>query len=215
MDRPWFNIPDVFQPTGDRRSDLDRAIAAAAGAHGATRRRLALAVAEEMREERRRAGLLRDAKDLEARAVAALEDDREDLAHRAAEAIAAIETEVATLEAASARFHEAVRLAKRDVDAQRRRLADLDHRRRLGRVGAAFQPPVAPIDGLDPFDRAEAVLAQLEAYQGDAEALRRVSGPAPARDLIDEMADAGFGHPSHVRSADVLRRLRALAAPTA
>ena len=167
-----------------------------------------------MREERRRAGLLGDARELEARAIAALADDREDLAHRAADTIAAIETEVASSEAASARFHDAVRLAKRDVDAQRRRLADLDHRRRLARVSAACEPPVAPLHGLDPFDRAEAALASLEAHQGDAEALRRASDPAPARDLIDEMAEAGFGRPLRVRADDVLQRLRALAAPS-
>ena len=214
MDIPRINFPNLLTPTGDQRSDLDRAIAAAAGAHDAMRRRLALVVAEEMREERRRAGLLRDARELETRAIEALGNDREDLARRAADTIASIETEVAASEAASVRFQERARLVKRDVDGQRRRLAELDHRRRFARLGAAFDPFFASPGGPDPFDHAEAALARLEADRIDAEALRRASCPAPARDLIEELSEAGFGRPSNVRAEDVLRRLRGLAAPS-
>src|SRR5215472_1183947 len=73
---------------------LERSIAAAGDAHVAARRALAIAIAEESREAKRRACLVVDVDDLERRAVAALRAGREDLAAQASEAIAVIATEI-------------------------------------------------------------------------------------------------------------------------
>ena len=118
--------------------NLDRSIAAAASAHIAARRALAVAVAEEARETARREALTLKVTDIEQRAVQAIRAGRDDLALAATETIAAIRTELEASERASQRFAAEVALARREVDSQRRRLADLDRGRRLARVGSAL-----------------------------------------------------------------------------
>lgn len=206
-------IADLLLPERQRTSDLHRAIDAARTAHVAARRALAIAVAEADRETRRRGALIDDARDLQARALEALAGHRDDLAGRAAEAIAAIETEVAASEAAAVRFDQKVAVARREVDAQRRRLADLDRGRRLASVGTALSGSPPASDGLHPLARAEAALARVEAANADADALRIAFEP-PAEKVADDLAEAGFGRPTRVLASDVMTRLRALAAPT-
>jgi phage shock protein A len=192
-------------------SSLDRSIAAAGSAHAAARRSLAVAVSEEKRETGRRESLTAQAADLEARAVEALRAGREDLAQRASEAIAAMRTDIESSERASGRFAAEVALARREVDAQRRRLADLDRGRRLARVGAALRGTTAdPAAGTDRFAEAEASLARLQADNADARATREEMSP-PAERLIGCMAEEGFGPPVGVRASDVMERLRAMA----
>lgn len=197
-------------------SHLNRSIQAAGASHFAARRALAVAIAEEERETRRRAMLADKISDLERRAVEALRAGRDDLAATAAEAIAAMETEVQSATQASFRFAAEVALARREVDAQRRRLADLDRGRRLARVGAALNS-AAPgsrsgsSSGLDSFAEAEAALSRIEADNHDAKAIRDELAPPSAR-LIEQMSDLGFGAATHVRPSDVLSRLRAMAA---
>ncbi len=193
-------------------SHLDRSIKAAAAAHFAARRALAVALAEEERETRRRATLTEKISDLERRAVDALRAGRDDLAAAAADAIAAMETEVQAITQASLRFAAEVALARREVDAQRRRLADLDRGRRLARVGAALTSAAQgsrSSSGIDSFTEAEAALVRVEADNHDARAIRDELARPSAR-LIDHMSDLGFGAPTHVRPSDVLSRLRAM-----
>lgn len=210
MDRLKARMSDLLLPARRDRPNLDRLIAVAGTAHVAARRALALAIAEEDREIRRRGRLAENAKDLQARAIEAIAGGREDLAVRAAESIAVIETEVGASTAASEGFATKVALARRDVDAQRRRLADLDRGRRLARVGAALNG-TAP-GGLPFLARAEAALVEVDAAQADAEAVRREFAP-PAETLAEDMAEAGFGRPMRVLASDVMARLRALATP--
>ena len=195
-------------------TELDRLVAAAVRAHVASRRALAAALAEEAAETRRREALAAKAKDLETRAVVALTGGREDLATRAAETIAVLETEIAASDAAATRFAARVALARRAVEAERRRLADLERGRRLARVGAALADGMPAEDGLTPLTRAEAVLAQVEADQAETDAVRIAFAP-DATALTDDLAEAGFGNPTHVRAIDVMARLHALAAPPA
>ncbi|WP_315838212.1 PspA/IM30 family protein [Bradyrhizobium prioriisuperbiae] len=192
-------------------SHLDRSIKAAGMSHLAARRALAVAIAEEERETRRRALLGDKISDLEQRAIDALRAGREDLATIASEAIAAMETEVQSATHASHRFAAEVALARREVDAQRRRLADLDRGRRLVRVGAALNA-TAPHSrsGIDSFTEAETTLSRIEADNHDAKAIRDELAPPSAR-LIEQMSDLGFGAAIHVRPSDVLSRLRAKA----
>jgi phage shock protein A len=191
-------------------ASLERSIAAAGHAHVAARRALAVAIAEESREAKRRAGLVVDINDLEQRAVAALRAGREDLAVEASEAIAVIATEINASEHASQRFAAEVALARREVDAQRRRLADLDRGRRLAKIGSALADTMhTSRSGHDSFGEAEAALARLVADNDDARAVRHEL--APAEHLIERMSDAGFGEASHIKASDVLARLKSAA----
>jgi phage shock protein A len=193
-------------------SNLDRAMQAAGAAHVAARRALAVAIAEEDREVRRRDVLADKLSDLELRAIEALRAGRNDLAARAAEAIAAFETEMMASTQASVRFAAEVALARREVDAQRRRLADLDRGRRLARVGVALN--ATPREGVDALSAAELALARVEADNHDARAIRDELAP-PTERLIEQMADLGFGAPVRIRASDVMERLRAKAVVSA
>ncbi len=193
-------------------TSLDRSIGTAGDAHRAARVALAVAAAEERREAIRREGLVAKVADLEQRAITALRAGREDLATQAAETIAAIATEIEASERASQRFISEVVLARREVDAQRRRLSELDRGRRLARVGSALSATASTSrNGLDRFTEAERAPARVVSDNEDARAVREEMAPA-AEQLIERMSDAGFGTPLHVRPADVLLRLRAAAA---
>jgi phage shock protein A len=191
---------------------LDRSIAAAGDAHRAARAALAVATAEEKREADRRENTVAKVADLEQRAIEALRVGREDLAAQAAEAIAAMATEIEASERASQRFTAEVALARGEVDAQRRRLSELDRGRRLAKVGSALSATASTShNGLDRFTEAERALAKVVSDNDDARAVREEMAPS-AEQLIERMSDAGFGTSVHVRPADVLLRLRAAAA---
>ncbi len=201
-------LSNLFLPRVRQANELDRLITAAGTAHVAARRGLALAVAEEEREAARRDALIDRGNDLEGRALEALVGGRDDVATRAAEAIAVIETEVAASEAGAMRFAAEVAAARREVDAQRRRLADLDRGRRLAKVGFALAGPASVVEGLPLIARAEAALLALQAEQADDEAVAREFAPK-TETLTDDMAEAGFGRPLRTLPEEVLARLRA------
>ena len=192
--------------------NLDRSIAAAVSAHIAARRALAVAVAEETREIARRESLTLKVIDIELRAVQAIRAGRDDLALAATETIAAIRTELEASERASQRFAAEVALARREVDSQRRRLADLDRGRRLARVGSALNGAASRShSGHDCLSEAEATLQQINADNADARAIREEMAPQADR-LIERLSDQGFGRPVTVSPADVMARLRMIAA---
>ena len=192
--------------------NLDRSIAAAVSAHIAARRALAVAVAEEAREAARREALTLKVTDIEQRAVQAIRAGRDDLALAATETIAAIRTELEASERASRRFAAEVALARREVDSQRRRLADLDRGRRLARVGSALNGAASlSHSGHDCLSEAETTLQQINADNADARAIREEMAPQADR-LIERLSDQGFGRPVTVSPADVMARLRMMAA---
>jgi phage shock protein A len=196
-------------------ASLDRSIAAAASAHVAARRALAIAVAEESREIARRDSLTSKVADLENRAVQAIRAGRDDLALAASETIAAIHTEIEASERASSRFAADVALARREVDSQRRRLADLDRGRRLARVGSALNGAASSSHpARDALAEAEAALQRINVDNDDARAIREAMAPQADR-LIERLSHDGFGSPVTVRPADVMARLRMMAAAPA
>jgi phage shock protein A len=204
-------LADLQRQASSPMASLERSIAAARRAHTSARRTLAVAMAEEARETERRTNLAAKAGDLEERALEALCAGREDLATQAAEAIASMATDINASEQAALRFAAEVALARREVDAQRRRLSDLDRGRRLARIGNAMTATTdISASGLDSFSEAEAALAQVVADNHDARAAREEMAP-PAEYLIERMSAAGFGEGVNVRASDVLARLRAAA----
>ena len=187
---------------------LERAFAAAQRAHNLARRALAIALAEEAREAERRTALVAKVGDLEKRAIEVIGAGRDDLALEIAQAIAAMSTDINASEQAAARFSAEVALARREVDAQRRRLSDLDRGRRLARIGTALNGVAPGSDsGLDSLTEAEEALAQVVAENHNSRFVRGEMAP-PAERLIERLSDAGFGEPLQVRAIDVLARLR-------
>jgi phage shock protein A len=204
-------VNDMQRQSTSPMASLDRSIVAAQHAHTAARRALAIALAEETREAERRVGLAAKIGDLEQRAVQALLVGRDDLASQAAEAIATMTADIEASGRAAVRFAAEVTLARREVDAQRRRLSELDRGRRLARIGTALSgASSASPEGLDCFTEAEAALARVVAENHDARVLRDEMTP-PAERLIERMSDAGIGAPMQIRAADVLVRLRSTA----
>jgi phage shock protein A len=204
-------VAELLRGSPAPAASLDRSVAAAASSHVAARRALAVAVAEETREVSRREVLTVKAGDIESRAVQAIRAGRDDLALAASETIAALRTEIEASERASSRFAAEVALARREVDSQRRRLADLDRGRRLARVGSALNGAASfTHPGRDHLAEAETALAQINADNADARAIREEMAP-PADRLIERLSEDGFGHPISVRPADVMARLRAMA----
>jgi phage shock protein A len=190
--------------------DLDRSIAAAAAAHAAARRALAIAVAEERRELQRCETMAVQTADLEERAVQAIRAGRDDLAVAASEAIAALQTEIEASQKASSHFAAEVAQARNEVNAQRRRLSELDRGRRLAAVGQALNG-VARGAAADPLTEAEDALARVNADNANARAVRAEMAP-PAQRLTAQLASEGFGAPLAIRPDDVLARLRSRAA---
>lgn len=205
-------ISELLQRRPETETRLDNSIAAAGSAHVAARRALAVAVAEETREIARRDGLVFKVTDLEHRAIAAIRAGRDDLALAAAEAIAAIRSEIEASEQASSRFAAEVALARREVDAQRHRLAELDRGRRLARIGSALNQAASPSrPGHDVFAAAELALEKVNTDNADARAVREEMAPQADR-LIERLSNDGFGSPVTVRATDVMARLRMMAA---
>ena len=210
LTRVFDMLNELRRQASSPMASLDRSITSAHHSHALARRALAIAIAEETRESGRRLMLVAKANDLEQRAVEALRAGRDDLASEAAEAIAVMSTDIEASQQASQRFAAEVALARREVEAQRRRLSDLDRGRRLARVGDALSGTARESEtGLDSFSEAEAALAKVVADNHNARAIRQEL--APGEQLIERMAEAGFGQPTRVRAADVLLRLRAAA----
>jgi hypothetical protein len=204
-------LDGISRPASSPMASLERSISAAHRAHTAARRALAVAMAEEARETERRLALIVKTHDLESRAVHALRGGHDDLASEAAAAIAVMATEINASEQAAKRFAAEVALARREVDAQRRRLSELDRGRRLARVGSALTVTMNHSEsGLDSIAEAEEALAKVVADNHNARMVRQEFAP-PVEHLIERMSAAGFGEPIEVSASDVLVRLRAAA----
>jgi phage shock protein A len=199
---------DVYRQTLSPLTSLDRSLAAAYQSHMTARRALAIVIAEEAREAERSRALMTKTQDLEQRAVEALRAGRDDLATQAAEAIAAMSGDIRATEQASRHFAAEVALARREVEAQRRRLSDLDRGRRMARIDSALTGTIHGSEtGLDSLSEAEIALEKVRADNQNARAIRHEMSQ-PAEHLIEQMSEAGFGRPTHIRASDVLARLR-------
>ncbi len=207
LSRLFDILRDLYRQSLSPITSLNRSLAAAHQSHVAARRALAIAIAEEGREADRRVLTIKT-QDLEQRAVEALRAGRDDLATQAAEAIVAISSDIRATEQASKHFAAEVALARREVDAQRRRLSDLDRGRRMARIDSALTGTIhGPETDLDSFSEAETALEAVRANNQNARAIRHEMS-RPAEHLIEQMSEAGFGRPTYIRASDVLARLR-------
>ncbi|ACA18921.1 phage shock protein A, PspA [Methylobacterium sp. 4-46] len=199
---------------------LEQQIREAAAALDGSRRALAQAMAQQGADAKREAGLRDRLADLETRAVAALAGGREDLAGEAAEAIAALEADLASLAEARAAFDREVEALRRTVQEGGRQLAELERGRRLAEAGEAVRrlrvrrgegaPGAGPA-----LAEAQATLRRLREKQAQeaavAEAMTILDAAQPAG-IAERLEEAGFGPRTRPNAAGVMERLRAKAA---
>ena len=200
---------------GDRGAlaAVDLAAREALDGHLRSRRALALAVAAEAREAGRREAMARRAADLESRAIEAMASGREDLALRASDTIASLETEIEASTRAVAAHAAAIARLRGAVEDQRRRLADVERGRRLAALRASLGETLATGPSVAALSATETALRLIEERQDDAEAVAAelADETRPGADLVEDMAEAGFGPTLRPRRHDVLARIRAKA----
>jgi phage shock protein A len=126
-----------------------------------TQRALAVALAENLREERSRAAIGQRIAGLEVRARAALSGAREDLAADAAETIAVLEGEQIAGRLACTRLATEIADLRRSVFDAERCLVELQWGRRLARVADAVR--VSRLGRIEPAELAQCTLADAEA----------------------------------------------------
>jgi phage shock protein A len=194
------------QQIRDSAAGLDRA-----------RRALAVAMAQDATETNRLTHIKTKIADLEQRATAALNGGREDLAAEAAEAIANLEADRDSAEAAHVSFRRESGKLRNLVANGERRLAELQRGRRSAQAADAVRrlhtSGAVHIGGeAGPLKDAEATLNRLRQKQAEAEAADDALGAldgASAPDLIAEKLEAaGFGEKTRSTAASVLERLK-------
>lgn len=155
--------------------------------------------------------------DLETRALAALDGAREDLAAEAADAIAALEADLASANGSRAGFSaEAAKLKANIVNAERR-LAELERGRRAAHAAEAVRRlrsrgSDAHGGGDSALREAEATLKRLRERQMEDEAatnaLESVTGSTGADAVASKLENAGFGDATRPTGRAVLERLK-------
>jgi phage shock protein A len=196
---------------------LDQHIRDAAAGLDRARRALAIAIAQDAAEVKRLEGVRARIADLETRARAALAGNREDLALEAAEALAGLEADRLSAEAAHANFLRESQKLRVMVANSERRLAELERGRRAARASEAVRRlraagPASVGGDAGALRDAEAVLKRLRDRQLEDEAadlaldaLDTAFGP----DLVAEKLEtAGFGPRTRPTAASILERLK-------
>jgi phage shock protein A len=203
---------------------LDQQIRDCVAAIEATKRTLALAIAQERQEAERLKKVSCQIEDLEARARQALEAGNEDLALEAAETIASLETEHKDASKALTRHNGETGRLHTTVKQAKQRLIELER----GRCTAVKTEAVLKLRDVQTgtaasfqttMRDAEATLDRLKQRQGDldaaADALDELESETSPKSLKDKFADAGFGEPTRTQAQDVLARLKASKAKAA
>lgn len=196
---------------------LDQHIRDGAAGLDRARRALAIAMAQDVAEAQRLENVRAKIADLETRARAALAGHREDLALEAAEALAGLEADRMSGEAAHASFQREGQKLRGMVANAERRLAELERGRRAARASEAVRrlraSGASSVGGeAGTLRDAEAVLKRLrdrqledEAADNAFDALDGAFGP----DLVAEKLEtAGFGPRTKPTAASILERLK-------
>jgi phage shock protein A len=184
---------------------------------GRAQRALAIALAEDSKEDRHMVAMGERIAGLEARARAALAGEREDLATEAAEAIASLEAERETGQQARRLFAAEISRLRRSVTGAERRLAELQRGRRVVRVAEAVRVSRrGRIEAAGPaqctLSEAEATLARLRDRQASAaaaeDALDVLESATRPHCVEDRLGEAGFGPATRPSAAHVIARLK-------
>lgn len=171
--------------------------------------------------EREKAAALRIAgqlADLETRALAALQQGRDDLATEAASAIAELEAERAANGKSIAHYEGEIRRLREQVSLSEQRLRATQRGYQLAEAAARTHKLRGSLpDGVvASLKEAEATLKLLQNRHDHAEAVEvamvELSGASSAEAMSARLAAAGCGAPLRPEAAQVLDRLRGLAA---
>ncbi len=192
-----------------------------ADAVNASRRAVAIAVAQNEQEITQCKKIEAQITDLEARALGALELNKSDLAHEAASTIAILETERDSSRAAQANFSREINRLKTILRQSEARLKDIDRGQRLASVTEKTQNLRERGAGstLNALSDAEATLKRLQLRQRQldvtAEVMSEMDRSTDPSALSEKLAAAGCGAPLKNAAEDVLKRLQARAKPAA
>jgi phage shock protein A len=194
---------------------LDQQIRDCGGALDRARKALALALAQDQAETRRRDAAKARIADLEMRVVAALAAGQNDLAHEGAQTIADLETEAASADAAQSLFAREIRRLRAYTAQSEARLAELDRGRRIARAAESVRGLRGTTVAGPTFEanltEAEATLRRLRDGQMEAEAaeafLSQIDPASRSRLIAEKLAAEGFGPRLRPSAEDVLARL--------
>jgi phage shock protein A len=196
---------------------LDTHIRDAAAGLERARRALAIAIAQDGGELKRLETIRSRIVDLEARARAALAGSRDDLALEAAEALAGLEADRLSAEAAHTSFTRESQKLRSMVANAERRVAELERGRRAARASDAVRRlrssgASSVGGGASSLRDAEAVLNRLRDRQLEDEAadnaLDELDGGSGPELVAEKLEKAGFGPQTRPTAASILERLR-------
>jgi len=197
---------------------LDQQIRDCGDAIGTARKALAVAIAQDRREQDRIGKLQHEISDLETRAAAALEAGQDDLAMEAAETIAALGNEHDAASKAQSCFAGECQRLRGIVRSAEQRLRDLERGRRTATTNEAVlklrdKGLAAGESHKNTLSEAEATLARVQSRQCELDqatsVLEELETETSPTSIADKMAEAGFGAPTQTRARDVLERLKA------
>jgi len=180
----------------------------------ASRRAVAVAMAQNEREISQHAQLVSQIKDLETRAIAALEAEKPKLAQEAAEAIAHLEAERDVSDQAQSKFRTEITRLRTVLRDSETRLRQLQRGQRLAVATDKTQrmQSTFPASGMSTLRDAEATLDRLQDRQSEmdatAQAMAELEATGSTEALRDRMAKAGLGKPITTSADDVLERLK-------
>jgi len=180
----------------------------------ASRRAVAVAVAQNEQEANQCKKIEARLADLEARAISALEQGKQELAHEAADTIAILETERDSSLAAQATFNREIHRLKNMLRQSEARLKDIDRGHRLAVVTDKTQNLRERGAGstLNALQDAENTLQRLQMRQRQidvtAEVMADFDKASDPSALSEKLAAAGCGAPTKNAAEDVLKRLQ-------
>jgi len=210
----------VIVETGEEFTDrhalplLKQQIRDCALAVSASRRAVAIAIAQNEQEVIQQQRLINQIKDLEHRTIEALEHGKNDLAREAAESIALLEAERETSAEALARFTTEINRLKGIVRIAEIKLKDLQRGQRLATATHQTQKlrEAHPDSGLSALRDAEETLNRLQIRQRQIDvteaAIADMEQFGDPSSIIEKLADAGCGDPLKASADDVLNRLK-------
>ncbi len=180
----------------------------------ASRKAVAIAIAQNEQEITQCAKIKARIADLEARTLQALEQGKQDLAHEAAETIAILEMERDSSLAAQSNFSREISRLKGILRSSEARLKDIERGHRIAAVTEKTQNLHEQGAGstLNALRDAEATLARLQIRQRQIdvtdEVMAEMDKAADPSTLVEKLAAAGCGASTKTGADDVLKRLQ-------
>ena len=192
---------------------LRQQIRESAEAVKSARKAVAIAIAQNEKEEEQHNKLVSRIEDLEERTIEAMQQGQEELAREAAETIAVLEAEKQVSEESQKRFKIEINRLKNVVRQSETRLRELQRGQRLADATDKTQRlrEATPNAGLSSIQDAEATLSRLQDRQKEmdaaAAALDDLTLSENPETLSQRLSEAGCGKPIKSTADQVLERL--------